>query len=251
MGGGAVAGGAVEAHVGVIGAVAGDLAVAARIDGGLVGKNGGDVHRLRLRAHRDGGEAMVLPEVFAELVEESVLSGKRQISHTDPGRIALATCATAGDDGKPALPAFRDEQGFVFHGVDRIDHPVHLAAENLLHGALGEKPLDYLQFAVGIDRPHPLGHRRGFLSPDLAVHRVELAVDVGDADLIEVDHTDLPDPGPRQRLDRPRSHPSDPNDNDTRSQKVIQSLPPVQPCYPAKPVGFIFTQHRAAASGHG
>jgi len=109
--------------------------------------------------------------------------------------------------------------------------------------------LDHLQLAVRIDRTDALGHRRRFLSPDLAVHRVELAVHVGDADFIEINHTDTADPGTRQPFHRPRSHPADSDNHHPCRHKALQRAHSVKPRDSTEAVLCFLVQHPGGASG--
>lgn len=54
-----------------------------------------------------------------------------------------------------------------------------------------------------MDRADAFGHGLGLLLADLPVHRVELAVHVGDADFVQIDEGQVTDAGTGQGLDGP------------------------------------------------
>ena len=99
--------------------------------------------------------------------------------------------------------------------VDGVDHRVEPAVEDFRGGLLVEKLAHDLEVAAGMDRQRALRHRVGFLASDLPVHRVELAVHVGDADFIQIDQREMADAGACQRFHRPRPHSTHADHGDT------------------------------------
>lgn len=87
--------------------------------------------------------------------------------------------------------------------VDRIDDRIKAGVEDFGRGVFGEKLLTNLDLGIGVDRSGALGHGIGFLSADLAIHRVELAIHIRDADFIEVDECQVADARSRECFDRP------------------------------------------------
>ena len=82
--------------------------------------------------------------------------------------------------------------------VDRIDDRIKTGVEDFGRGVFGEKLLPNLDIGIGVDRSGAFGHGIGFLSANLAVHRVELAVHIRDADFIKVDKCQVADARSRE-----------------------------------------------------
>ena len=91
-----------------------------------------------------------------------------------------------------------NEQRFMAGVVDGVDHCVESGVEDLGGGLFIKKLRDDHHFAFGMDGDCTVCHGLGLLAPDLAVHRVELAIDVGDANFVEIDHRDVADAGAGQ-----------------------------------------------------
>ena len=87
--------------------------------------------------------------------------------------------------------------------VDGVDDVIKPLVENFGSIALAEKSFETSDLAVWIDRFDAACHGGSFLSANFTIHCVELAVDVGDADFIEVDHGDATNAGAGKGLDRP------------------------------------------------
>ena len=66
---------------------------------------------------------------------------------------------------------------------------------------------------------------------------MELAVHVGDTDLIEIDHSEVSHAGPDEGFDSPRSNAADANDSDARVEKAVERRLTVKPGDAAKTMG--------------
>jgi len=88
----------------------------------------------------------------------------------------------------------------------------------------------------------------GVLSPDLGVHRVKLAVHIGDADFIEINHADTADPGRHQSFHRPRSHPAHSENDHPCRHKALQGAHSVKPRDSTEAVLCFLADHRDEAS---
>lgn len=182
----------------------------------------------------DFGEPMVVSQTFAQLEEEGVFAGVGEVAHFDAGGIAPPTRAAAGDGENPAAVALGEEQGFVFGGIDGIDDGIEALIENFRSGFLRKKLRYNGDVAGGVDGAGAFGHGLGFLASDLAVHGVELAVDVGDADFIEIHESEVSDAGSGKRLHGPGSHAADADDGDSCSEEAFQRRLAVEPGDAAK-----------------
>ena len=77
--------------------------------------------------------------------------------------------------------------------IDGVDHRVEAIIENFCSGLFVEKFWHNFHFTVGMDGECAVCHGIGFLSTNLAIHRVKLTIDVGDADFVEVDESEVAD----------------------------------------------------------
>ncbi|MNE51700.1 hypothetical protein D3C80_1463390 [compost metagenome] len=80
--------------------------------------------------------------------------------------------------------------------------------------------LDHL--AIRIDGTDALGHHLCLETADRALHGMDLAIGVGDTDVVHVDQGDLVDAGPSQRLGRPGTDATDPDHTDFRLAEGAQ-----------------------------
>ena len=79
------------------------------------------------------------------------------------------------------------------HGVDGIDDDIEPGAQELIGILFGIKRLFFHDEAIGIDGVDAVGHGGGFEASNLAVHGVELAVDIAEANFIEIDQSQVAD----------------------------------------------------------
>ncbi|MNH23980.1 hypothetical protein D3C79_838930 [compost metagenome] len=87
----------------------------------------------------------------------------------------------------------------------------------MLGQVVGSNEIIHLDhFAVRIDGANALGHHLGLEATNSPLHGVDLAIGVGDADIIHVDQGDLVDAGTGQRLRRPGADPAYPHHADFR-----------------------------------
>ena len=70
--------------------------------------------------------------------------------------------------------------------------------------------------ALRVDLRDALAHRFHLGLPDGRLERVDLPIDVGLGDVVEVDQREAPDAAARQRLDRPGTDPADAGHDDVR-----------------------------------
>ena len=75
--------------------------------------------------------------------------------------------------------------------VDGVDEVVESLVEYVFCISLTKECFDDGELAVGVNGSDSLCHGGCFLFANLAIHSVELSIDISDADLVEVDHGDL------------------------------------------------------------
>src|SRR5690606_37012568 len=89
-----------------------------------------------------------------------------------------------------------------------------LGVVELLHGA---------DLGGGVNQLQSLRHHRYLVTPHRALHRVELAVVVGDADLVEVDQRKGPDAAASQRFGGEGADTTDANDHHVFAHQTVQT----------------------------
>ncbi len=147
----------------------------------------------------------------------------REIGHADLRGIHLRGRAHRRHDRDAAPEALGDEMAFGLQVVDGVDDEVDGALEDALAG------LGRVELGQGDDlgaRAHEaqtLLHHVHLALADRALHRVQLAVGVGDADLVEVDEGELTHAASRQRFRGERSHAAHAHDHDVTRHEPVQS----------------------------
>ena len=82
---------------------------------------------------------------------------------------------------------------------------------------------------IRIDRAAALGHGQRLVAPVLPSHRWQLAVGIGDADIIGVDQAQMADRRAHQRLHDPRAHPAHAHHGHLAAAQVGDGAGSVQP----------------------
>ena len=138
-------------------------------------------------------ERVVLAEGFAQLGEQVVAAGAGQIRNGDIRWIDASAGSSAGDDGDSPLAALGDEVAFRPHGVDGVDDNIRPGVEEALRVGNRVEGGDGDDFCLRVDESDALGHDVDFDAADAVVEGVYLAVGVGDAEVVEVEHDDSAD----------------------------------------------------------
>ncbi len=118
------------------------------------------------------------------------------VGDPDLGRVEFRGRPHAGDDRNIPLTAGADQVQFAGDMVDGVDHVVVTVAQQKVAVLGGIEVLVRDDLSLRVDQAHPLRHDHGLGLADGAVHGVELPVDVGEADLVEIDDDQPPDAGP-------------------------------------------------------
>ncbi len=167
-------------------------------DGGFGGKDAGDAEGFGV-----AGEGVLGAELFADLGEEAVVAGVGEVGDPDGGGVAPAAGGAAGDEGDAAVAAEGDEAAFVADAVDAVDDVVEGLVEDVVGGGGGEELLDGMDGGGGVDDANTVGEGFGFGLSDGGVEGVDLAVDVGDADFVEVHEGEAAEAGAGEGFDAP------------------------------------------------
>ena len=107
----------------------------------------------------------------------------------------------------------------------------------------GNKVIYQRDLALRIDGENTGRHRLDFQRPHCALQGVDLAVGVGDTDIIQIDQRQMANPGACQRLCRPRTNAADPHHTDMGCGKTVQRRLTIQTGYPAKALQIFWTHH--------
>ena len=94
--------------------------------------------------------------------------------------------AAAGDEADAAAVAFGYEVGFRAHGVDGVDDDIGLRVEQALRRRYGVEGHEGFNADGGIDELESLGHGLHLHAAIVALYGVNLAVGVGDAQVIHI-----------------------------------------------------------------
>lgn len=148
--------------------------------------------------HLHTGRYSLSAEDFAHTACHAAVAGDRDIVHLDLGRIELVGGPHAGDDRDVPFTAGRDQRclgGEVVNGVQQV---VRLPPQQFSGIVPGKEGLDRNDFSCRIDVPQAGGHDLDLGLADSAGEGVDLAVDVGQADIVEIHQRDSAEAGPPQ-----------------------------------------------------
>ena len=222
VGDGAHAVGAGEAGGGVGGAGVGDGSVALEKDGGFVGEYGVDAHGEWFGADGDGGKSVGAAQGSADLMKQGVFAGEGEVCGADAGGIPAPAGCAAGDGEDVAVVELGEQECLVRGVVNGIDDGIEAWFEDAVGGLGVEKAWFDVDGCLGMDGADALGHGIGFLSADLPVHGVELAVDVGEADFVEIDEGEVADAGAGESFDGPGADAANPDDGDVCGEEALE-----------------------------
>ena len=157
-----------------------------------------------------------------------------QIGHPDRGRVAPPARTPGRNDGDLVRLAVCNHRRLETDAVDRVDDRVIAAAQIRLECPIGDEIADRLAPAERMDVADAFGHHLDLRPIELAGHGMALAVHIARLDGIVVDQGHGADPGSRERLRRPRSHPADADDTNMQLGNPRALRRPVEPSDPAE-----------------
>ena len=149
------------------------------------------------------------------------MAGLRQVADAHGRQFAPSARAAAGHHGNMVFVAAHEQQHLVRHVVNGIKDEIEFQREQFDGGLRVEKFLLRRHAAVGIDGADAFGHHLDLGAAHGFGERVELAVDVGHADFVQIHERQRADAGTRQRLRRPRAHAADADDTDVRGAQFV------------------------------
>lgn len=155
-----------------------------------------------------------LAEDFTHAAGHSAVAGGRNIVNLDLARIKLVGSTHAGDNRYPLFTAEFYQGRLGGKVVDGVQHVIGLWNKQLFGIFPGEKGLDRIDLCGGIDVAQSLRHDFDLGSANCAGKGMDLPVDVGQADVVEIDQCDMADTGPSQRFSGVAADPADAADHD-------------------------------------
>jgi hypothetical protein len=182
-----------------------------------------------------GREAVIGSKSFPEFLQETIIEGERKISDANGCRIAAAASASDGDDGNCFLSSADDEKGFVLQRVNRVDEVVIASGEKFI-GAGGSKELfDGVNVAFRVYSLHPGFHHLDLGFADFEGECRELAIDVADANFIQIDQGQSADSSAGQSFDGPGTDTTNTEDANVRAAQTVLSGNSDEPSDSAEP----------------
>jgi len=180
----------------IIRLASGNLTITPLKDRGLGGENAFDTELACLDfAYRVSScrESVLAAQGFTDLVDQVVIVTAGNVINADLRWITQTSGTTAADYRNAALVAAGQKKRLGLDSVNGINDVVKSLVEDLAGITLAKEALQAGNFTVWVDCLDPAGHGGSFLPTYFTIHGVELAVDIANADLIEVHHGDVAD----------------------------------------------------------
>ncbi|MNR04955.1 hypothetical protein D3C85_1209530 [compost metagenome] len=148
-------------------------------------------------------KTMLPPQLVAQLGQQRIVDRGGQVARAQGQRIRLPPRAAAQQHGH-AQRARMQDHGNLGRGLVGAINDDGVRARKHLRDILRRNEIIHpRQPAFRIDRQHPLRHRVNLGLPQRRRQRVDLPVDVGFGNMVQVDQGQRPHPAARQRLDGP------------------------------------------------
>ncbi len=161
-------------------------------------------------------------QTLAQFSCQRILDGLRQVSDLDLRWVNLAACPAGGDQRHFVAAAPGNKRRFWPDAIDGVDDIAEAGAQVFGHVFRGYEIIHHRHPTLRVDQANTFRHHLRFRQPDVAAEGVDLAVGIGNADIVHIDKGDRPDAGPRQRFRRPRADPADPDHADVGVGKTLQ-----------------------------
>lgn len=148
-------------------------------------------------------ETVLLTQLGTDLGGERIIVGPAEIRDFNTGRVGQSPRPAGGDNRDLAAATKSDHGRLELDAVDGIDDIVVTSCKVALEIIAGNEVIDKFYLAIGIDRTDAIRHGANLLLSEGAVKGVELAIDIGWADVVVIDQCQTAYRGARQGLDRP------------------------------------------------
>jgi len=226
VGGCSVAGVAFDSAGHFLGAFGGGASVAGGEFGLLGREDGGDFEFAGLFPGL--GEAIPGTELFSDGEKEGVAKGFREVVDANLGGIGSTARSAAGDDGDVFFAAGGKEVALWADGVDGVDNDVRVCREEFLRVFFGVEGLPDLAMCAGVDRGDAGCEGSSFRLTDGLGSGVNLTVDIGEAEVVEIDKGEMAHPGASEGFDGPRTDSAQADDHDMAAGEFLQGRESVE-----------------------
>ncbi len=210
---------AIEAEVGLLGRLA------LRIDDFFLREDAFDAE-----GHLFTGKAMPDAEFFAHFLQQPIVRGDGEVSDLNLRRIATPCRCAGGNYGNAAFAAAGNQKTFAGRTINRIEHEIEMSLQDFRGVRFQKEGVQGMHNAIGIYRFYAARHHVNFRFPKFAFQRVELAIGIADADVIEIDQRKRTDTGTSKRFDCPGTDAAKPNDADVGTGNSFQTFGRVKAC---------------------
>ena len=137
-----------------------------------------------------------------------------QVGNVDLSRVNFVGCPHRGDYWNLFLPALFDKDQFGGDVIDAVKDIVVVTVEQLVTVISGETGLNRLNRGFRVDVAAALGHHLSLWSADRRIGSMQLAVNIGNVDSVEVDQRQPADATTDQRFDGKTANPAETENSD-------------------------------------
>lgn len=177
-------------------------------------------------------------QFLAHDARQAACAGREEVADNNAGRIDLVRRPHRGNDRDSLLLAALQEIELGGDVVDAVEDVIVAALQQFAGVFLRIKLLDRFDRDGRIDRPAALGHDHGLALANGAIEGMQLAVDVGQADGVEIDQGQPADAGAGQSLDSIAAHAAETEDRDGGPGQAVQCVCADQEFHAAEAVLF-------------
>lgn len=179
--------------------LAGDGTVGNRKARGFVGK---DAWHFEF-AFAWAGKAVMAAQALAGQHQKSVAFALAKIRAADTAWVDASAGPANADDGDIACLGCGDQERLLGNAVNGINDGIKAHAKDAIGRGLREKCRVAVYMDMRVNIPTALGHGLDFGAADRMFKRMGLAVDVGQANVIEINQSNATNTGARQGLRTP------------------------------------------------
>jgi len=159
-----------------------------------------------------------------DLGQQAIMRGMGEVGNVERGGIAPSPRPTDDEHRNGSIPTGGDEKTLLGEAVDGIEHVVEAGLKNLVRVRFDKEGVQRANSAIGVDGSRAPRHRFGLGLANRTIERMDLAVHVAHANIVEVNERERAHAGAGQSFDGPRTHAADTHNADVRSLEPFQSL---------------------------
>ena len=160
-------------------------------------------------------------QLFAEHLGEGVVLGLADVAHAERHGVELVGGAHAADEGYAQAGATADNLLFGADGVDAVDDIVVGGEVEFVGIAHAVEEFVGAHLALGVDVVDALGRHIHLILAEGTYEGDDLAVEVGDGDLVVIDEVEGSDAAAGQGFDHIATHAAHAEDGDTAAREHL------------------------------